>query len=140
MLKQTVMHRNCKYVDRCNCFGYRGSYYIYIVFISLVCCIMDHIKHIQHLKCYIDNNCSFTQIGDVKYYEPYGRYFPSDQMKLLELWDKIGLPHVEWKQIYTPTITFIHFKINPNAMTVSISCEWKQTLIDQVIDFAQPGK
>ena len=79
-------------------------------------------------------------MGDVKYYKPYGRYFPSDQTKLLELWDEISLPHVEWKQIYGPTVTFIGFEIDPNAMTISISQEWKQTLINQVIDFAQPGK
>ena len=140
MLKQTVPHGNCKYVDRCNCFRCRGSYYVYIAFISLVCWIVDHIKHIQHLKCYIDNNFSFTQVGNVKYYEPYGRYFPSDQTKPLELWDEIGLPHVEQKQIYRLTVTFIGFEINPNTVTISISHEQKQTLINQVIDFAQPGK
>ena len=60
-------------------------------------------------------------MGDVKYYEPYGRYFPSDQTKLLELWDEIGLPHVERKQIYGPTVTFIGFETDPNTMTISTS-------------------
>jgi hypothetical protein len=139
-LKQAVVHGNSKHVDRCNCFGCRGSYYVYIAFISLICWIAKHVKHIQHLKWYIDDNCSFAQVGDIKYYSPYGRYFPSDQTELLKLWDEIGLPHVEKKQIYGPTVTFIGFDVDPNAMTISISHNRKQALLDQVVDFAQPGK
>ena len=64
-LKQAVAIKYRKYVDRCNCFGCRGSYYIYLSFISLVWWIVHHIKGIQHLKCYIDDNCSFACLGDI---------------------------------------------------------------------------
>jgi hypothetical protein len=74
----------------------------------------------QHLKCYIDDNCSFALLGDVRYYPKYERYFPTDQTKLLELWDELGLPHEERKQIYGPVIPFIGFDVDPNAMTVSL--------------------
>ena len=79
-------------------------------------------------------------MGDVKYYSPYNRYFPSDQTTLLELWDELGLPHEERKQVYGPVITFIGFDVDPNAMTISIGDQRKQALIDQVTEFAQPGK
>ena len=71
-----------------------------------------HIKGIQHMKCYIDDNCSFARLGDVKYYPKYKRYFPTDQTKLLELWDELGLPHEEKKQIYGPVIPFIGFDVD----------------------------
>jgi len=64
------------------------------------------------MKCYIDDNCSFARLGDVKYYPKYKRYFPTDQTKLLELWDELGLPHEEKKQIYGPVIPFIGFDVD----------------------------
>jgi hypothetical protein len=139
-LKQIIAHGGCKYVDRTNCFGCRGSYYVYLAFISLVCWIAEHVKGIKHLKCYIDDNCSFARIGDVKYYPPYGKYYPTDQTKLLELWDEIGLPHEDRKQIYGPIVPFIGFEVDPNRMSISISDERRKTLIQQVAEFAKPGK
>ena len=139
-LKQIVAFEHRKHVDRCNCFGCRGSYYVYLAFISFVCWIALHVKNIQHLKCYIDDNCSFARLGDVKYYPKYRRYFPTDQTKLLELWDELGLPHEEKKQIYGPIIPFIGFDVDPNAMTVSINDERKHDLLDKVRDFAKSGK
>jgi hypothetical protein len=139
-LKQAVAFEDRRHIDRCNCFGCRGSYYVYLAFISFVCWIALHVKGIQHLKCYIDDNCSFALLGDVKYYPRYKRYFPTDQTKLLELWDELGLPHKEKKQIYGPIIPFIGFDIDPNAMTVSISSERRHDLLDKVRDFAKSGK
>ncbi|KIM85935.1 hypothetical protein PILCRDRAFT_27695, partial [Piloderma croceum F 1598] len=89
---------------------------------------------------YIDDNCSFAHLGDVKYYPPYNCYFPTDQMKLLELWDEVGLPHEHKKQIYRPIIPFIGFNVDPNAMNISISLKCKQNLINKVPDFAKAGK
>jgi hypothetical protein len=139
-LKQIVAHRDSKHVDQSNYFGCRGSYYIYLAFISLVCWIAERVKGIKHLKCYIDDNCSFACIGNVKYYSPYGKYFPTDQTKLLELWDEIGLPHEDRKQVYGPIVPFIRFNVDPNRMSISISNEQHKTLIQQVVDFAKPGK
>ena len=99
-----------------------------------------YVKGIPHLKCYIDDNCSFALLGDVKYYPKYKRYFPTDQTKLLELWDELGLPHEEKKQIYGPIIPFIGFDIDPNAMTVSITNERRHDLLDKVTDFAKSGQ
>jgi hypothetical protein len=139
-IKQAIALEDWKHIDGCNCFGCCGSYYVYFAFISLVCWIAEHVKMIPHLKCYIDDNCSFARLGDVKYYPPYNCYFPSNQTKLLELWDEVGLPHEHKKQIYGPIIPFIGFDVDPNTMTVSISPERKQNLVDKVLDFAKAGK
>ena len=139
-LKQAVAFDGRTHIDRCNCFGCRGSYYVYLAFISFVCWLALYVKGIQHLKCYIDDNCSFVRLGDVKFYRKYNRYFPSDQTKLLELWDELGLPHEEKKQIYGPIIPFIGFDVDPNSMTVSISDERRHDLLAKVRDFSKSGK
>ena len=139
-LKQAVAFEGQRHIDRCNCFGCRGSYYVYLAFISFVCWIALYFKGIPHLKCYIDNNCSFACLGDIKFYRKYNRYFPSDQTKLLELWDELSLPHEEKKQIYGPIIPFIGFDIDPNSMTVSISNERHHDLLNKVPDFSKSGK
>ena len=113
---------------------------MYLAFISFGCWIALHVKEIQHLKCYIDDNCLFALLRDVRYYPKYEHYFPTDQTKLLELWDELGLPHEERKQIYGPVIPFIGFDVDPNTMTVSISDERKHDLLDKVHDFAKSGK
>jgi hypothetical protein len=139
-LKQAVAFKDRKHIDRNNCFRCRGSYYVYLAFISLVCWIAEHVKGIKHLKCYIDDNCSFTHLGDVKYYPLYQCYFPTNQTKLLQLWDEIGLPHDQRKQIYGLVIPFIGFDVDPNAMTFSINDERKSDLLQKIRDFAKSGK
>jgi hypothetical protein len=65
-----MAHRDRKHVNQSNCFGCKG---------------------------YIDNNCLFAHIGNLKYYPSYGKYFPTDQTKLLELRDEIRLPYEDQK-------------------------------------------
>jgi hypothetical protein len=95
---------------------------------------------ICNLKVYVDDNASFSRVGDVLYYPPYGRYYPSEQTRLLLLWDELDIPHEEKKQLYGPVVPFIGFDVDPNAMTISISDERKAILLARVTDFAQAGK
>ena len=139
-LKQVVSTGGQCYIDHCNCFGNRASFIIWLSFASLVAWIAICLRMIQNLKVYVDDNASFTRVGDVLYYEPYGRYFPTDQTRLLLLWDELAIPHEEQKQIYGPIVPFIGFDIDPNAMTISISDERKAILLDRVTQFAQAGK
>ena len=103
--KQTVTVGDKRYVDHCNCFGNRSSYKVFLSFSSLVAWIAGHVRQIPHLKAYVDDNASFGLAGDVLYYEPYRRYFPTNQTKLLLLWDDLNIPHAEKKQIYGPIIS-----------------------------------
>ena len=112
-LKQTLTFDKQQHVDRCSCFDCQGSYYTYLAFISIVCWIMLYVKRILHLKFHIDDNCSFALLRDVKYYPKYKCYFSTDQAKLLETWDELGLPHKEKKQIYGPVIPLLVTKLTP---------------------------
>jgi hypothetical protein len=138
--KQTVTLGDKRHVDHCNCFGNRSSYKIFLSFYCLVAWIAEYIKLIRHLKTYVDDNASFGLAGDVLYYEPYHRYYPTNQTKLLLLWDELGIPHAEKKQIYGPVVPFIGFDVDPNTMTVSISDERRAQLIEKVRTFAKPGQ
>jgi hypothetical protein len=138
--KQVVTIDGMRHVDFCNCFGNRGSYKVFLSFASLVAWIAEHVKKIRNLKIYIDDNASFGPAGFVQYYEPYQRYFPVDQTKLLMLWDELNIPHENRKQIYGPIIPFIGFDVDPNRMTVSLSDERRSKLFEKIRDFAKPGK
>jgi hypothetical protein len=48
---------------------------------------------IEHLKLYMDDSSSFDLEGNVLVYKPYGSYLPQKQVLLLQLWDKLGIPH-----------------------------------------------
>ena len=138
--KQVVTVGVKRHVDFCNCFGSRASYKVFLSFTSLAAWIAEHLRQIRNLKIYIDDNAGFGPARRVLYYELYKHYFPTDQTKLLLLWDKLGIPHEERKQIYRPIIPFIGFDVDPNAMTFSISDECRNKLIDKIREFAILGK
>jgi hypothetical protein len=138
--KQVVTVNGKRYVDHCNCFGNRSSYKIFLSFSSLVAWIAEYVKHIRNLKTYVDDSASFGLAADVLYYARYRRYYPTNQTRLLLLWDELGIPHEEKKQIYGPIIPFVGFDVDPNAMTISISDSRRTELMDKVFAFAKPGK
>ncbi|KAG6329912.1 hypothetical protein ID866_9177 [Astraeus odoratus] len=41
---------------------------------------------------------------------------PQNMVKLLHLWDELGIPHKEHKQIYGPILPIIGFEVDPNLM------------------------
>ena len=90
-------------------------------------------KLIRNLQTYINNNGTFTHVGDVAYY-------PIDQMKLFQLWDKLNIPHAKKKQIYGPVIPYVGFNVDPNTMTISLSDDCQTKLIAKVLDFSKVGK
>ena len=101
---------------------------------------MQEVKLIRNLWTYIDDNGSFAHFGDVAYYPPYGVYYPTDQTKLLQLWDKLNIPHTKKKQIYGLVIPYVGFDVDPNAMTILLSDDQQAKLIARVLGFGKAGK
>jgi hypothetical protein len=56
-------------------------------------------------------------------------------MKLLQLWDEIGLPHDKSKQEYAPVLRIIGFMVDPNEMRVSMDEEERVRLTGQITGF-----
>jgi hypothetical protein len=81
----------------------------------LVIWIMVFIRLIRAF-IYIDNSFSFTKAGDLTYYVKYQKKLPTDIVRLLLLWDELGIPHEERKQVYGSPLAVIEFNVNPNLM------------------------
>jgi hypothetical protein len=138
-IKQAVQINNEFCIDRCNNFGGRASQKIWWSFMSLVLWIAVFKRQLHTLKCYVDDNFSFSTSGDLEIYPPYDAFLPTDQTRLLQLWDEISLPHEEEKQISGTCIPIIGFEVDPNAMTVTMSESKKRDLIEACTAFTVRG-
>ncbi|KJA30250.1 hypothetical protein HYPSUDRAFT_121749, partial [Hypholoma sublateritium FD-334 SS-4] len=63
---------------------------------------------------------------------PYDKEFPRDQAALLELWDVLGIPHKEKKQVFGSPLPVIGISVDPNAMTLTLPPEARRRLIDEL--------
>ena len=87
----------------------------------------------------MDDHFDFDQEHDITWYEPYQKWMPAGQTKLLHLWDELGIPHSEKKQVSGPILHIIGFNIDPNRMTVSMSPDKQAKLITACWPFTLPG-
>jgi hypothetical protein len=62
------------------------------------------------------------------FYAPYQKLMPSPQVRLLSLWDDLGIPHEERKQISGLSIPIIGIQVDPNLMLYSLPMESLQKL------------
>jgi hypothetical protein len=138
-IKQAVCIGNLFNINRCNNFGGRASQKIWWSFMSLVLWIAIFKQGLHALKCYVDDNFSFSLQGSLELYPNYDAFLPSEQVILLQLWDEIGLPHEEGKQISGTCIPIIGFDVDPNVMTVTMSDAKKTELIDACTAFTVRG-
>lgn len=140
-IRQVVTIDGVRYVDRCNLFGGRGSLRVWAVFDCLVAWIAENKAGVDFKLNYVDDDFGFAPIGDVMWYEPYKRYFPTPQTRLLTLWDELRIPHELTKQLHGTDLPIIGFNVDPNAMTVTLPDEGKTRLVDAIDSFCNitPG-
>ena len=91
---------------------------------------------ITHLKDYIDDTFSFELADNVLYYLQYEAYYPAKQAHLLQLWDKLGIPHDRSKQEFGPTLHIIGLEVDPNAMMITMDINSHNDLIQLIHMFA----
>lgn len=60
---------------------------------------------------------------------------PTNQVKILRLWDEINLPHKEKKQVYGSILTIIGIEVDTNALTMSMPPDSLKDLINAITDF-----
>ena len=77
--KQIITIDGERHVDRNLCFGNSSSSGIFISFNSLVAWIAKNVKLIRFLLGYVDDSSGCNLQGQMEYYEPYGKYMPTDQ-------------------------------------------------------------
>lgn len=56
----------------------------------------------------------------MSYYVKYRKMLPSEMVSLLLLWDELGIPHEERKQIFGSPLPVIGFDVDPNLMRISL--------------------
>jgi hypothetical protein len=124
-------------VDGCATFGNCGSPQIWFLVIGLVMWIAIFVKLIEFIFDFVDDAYGWELEQNTMFYKPYNKYLPKKQAQLLYLWDFLGFPHKERKQISGCTLTIIGFLINPNAMTITLPPDPKADLIHWVHEFIQ---
>ncbi len=96
-------------------------------------------ERIEDLFAYIDDNYSFEILDNVSYYPPYNVEYPAKMMRLLLLWDELGIPHEQRKQIHGPLIPIIGFDVDVEGMKVTMPEKAKSELVDAIIEFTKVG-
>ncbi|THH15240.1 hypothetical protein EUX98_g9495, partial [Antrodiella citrinella] len=136
-LKQVVTINGLRRVDHCMCFGSRGSPDIWCSFMSLVLWIAIHIKYIELLLAYMDDAFSFDTNMTLVHYPRYNTYLPDKQVRLLLLWDELGIPHDPAKQLFGRTLTIIGYHVDPTSMTISLPSESSDALVSAIHHFLE---
>jgi hypothetical protein len=106
---------------------------------SLVIWIAVFVQFI-HAFIYMDDSFSFAKVGDMAFYVKYCKILPSAMVSLLLLWDELGIPHEECKQIFGSPLPIIGFEVNPNLMKISLKEESKCTLVQELREFVKYGR
>ena len=131
-IKQIVTVNGKHYVDWNLAFGSSGSPGIFISFNSLVTWIAKYVKEIHYISDYVNDSSGCNQKGDMSFYPPYGKELPTDQCHLLLLWDELGIPHKEHKQVYGSPLTIIGIDIDANRMSLSLPQDAKECLLSEL--------
>ncbi|KAJ7125748.1 hypothetical protein C8R43DRAFT_1135075 [Mycena crocata] len=104
-------------VDWCSTFGNCGSPRIWASVMGLVIWIALFVKTLTDVFCYVDDTFGWELKSNLTYYPPYKKHIPTKQAQLLFLWDFLGIPHKEKKQLHGTSLPIIGFEVDPNAMT-----------------------
>ncbi|KAJ6603642.1 hypothetical protein B0H10DRAFT_1747591, partial [Mycena sp. CBHHK59/15] len=84
---------------------------------------------------YVDDNFGWEEEGKLTFYKGYKKLMPTKQVMLLRLWDELGIPHGEDKQLWAAILVIIGFLVDVNAMTITLPTDAKADLINAVEDF-----
>ena len=104
-LKQVITVNGEHFVDHNLAFSSSSSPGIFISFNSLVAWIAKNMKDIDYISNYVDNSSGCNLQGDITHYDPYDLNLSTHQVHLLQLWDKLGVPHKSHKQILSALLT-----------------------------------
>jgi len=88
---------------------------------------------------YVDDSFGIEDEGRVEEYTPYGEKYPVQQAKLLRLWDEIGIPHKQRKQVHGQQLTILGIEVDVDKMMFTLPQESKIRLEDELADWCQKG-
>jgi hypothetical protein len=116
-------------------FGNRGSPRLWASVMGLVIWVALFIKLLVDIFCYVDDAFGWELETNFIFYAPYQKRMPAKQAQLLLLWDFLGIPHKEKKQLHGTSLTVIGFQIDANTMTITLPPDSKAELEQWVEEF-----
>jgi len=75
---------------------------------------------INGLFHYINNANGYDDNKELILYPPYNVHYPGKQVKLLQLWDKLRIPHQKKKQLYGQSLEISGMEVNAEEMTITM--------------------
>ena len=96
-----------------------------------------NVCRVTDLGTYSDDSFGVELARNVTFYKPYCRFMPTNQVKLLTLWDRLGIPHKEKKQLFGTNLTIIGIEVDANNLTLTLPEQNKLELIATLEDFAR---
>jgi len=102
---------------------------------SLISWIAKKQQNIELLGTYADDSFGPDLVDNVAWYLPYRKVMPKNQVKLLELWDEINLPHKESKQVNSSTLTIIGIEVDADGLSMTMPPDTLCELITAIRDF-----
>ena len=136
-IKQINTIERQRHVDSRNCFGGKGSGSLFVVFNSLVTWVGKNVCRMTDLGTYSDDSFGVELARNVTFYKPYSRFMPTNQVKLLTLWDRLGIPHKDKKQLFGVNLTVIGIQVDAKNLTLTLPEQNKLELITTLKDFAR---
>jgi hypothetical protein len=137
-LKQVIRIDGELYVDQVNVFGGSASPAIFISVNALIVWIAKHCYGIDNLA-YVDDSFGLEEEGKMMEYAPYGTSFPAQQVQLLHLWDQLGVPHKQRKQVFGNPLPILGIEVDVNNLTFTLSDESKERLLRELQELGQKG-
>jgi hypothetical protein len=131
-LKQAVFVDGEGHIDHHNCFGNCAANGLFICVNGLIAWIIKYVKEILGIFTYVDDSSGSEFADQLSYYAPYRKLMPSKQVALLQVWDELGVPHKESKQVFGSPLTIIGIEVDPNAMTLTLPAESRQSLLEEL--------
>ena len=102
---------------------------------SLLLWIAKYEKQLDGSQAFIDDYWNTNQNPDLVWYASYQAWFPDKQVRLLSLWDELGVPHKQPKQIYGWSLTIIGMHIDMDAMMITLPRESADLLVQHICSF-----
>ncbi|KAF5325358.1 hypothetical protein D9619_009632 [Psilocybe cf. subviscida] len=131
-IKQIVPVGDVYHADRRNMFGGKASGSLFIAFNSLIAWIIKFVLLLAIIRAYVDDSFGMEKKGRIAWYQPYKKFMPTAQVRVLQLWDYLGVPHKEKKQVSGAPLTIIGIEVDPNAMTFTLPEESKTKLVEEL--------
>src|ERR1700722_18339721 len=138
-IRQFVMVDGKLYIIRCLVFSNRASPRIWCAISSLICWIGIYKLEIIGLHVYMDDFFGWEFADQLVFF--HGKLQPKRQVQLLILWEFLGCPFDDEKQLAGCPLKIIGFSVDINLGSISLTPDSISSAVSSIGDFLNfPGR